>query len=145
MRRIVVIVMCALGLAACGKSPTKATAVQSKQPTQAELLTTAAAKAAALVKEQLKDPESAKFRNVRSVPFMGIGEDVGDVFCGEVNARNAFGGYSGFSDFAVFLDKPHKEQVYIVEPGNREAKVWYDLLCFKDGQPLSGPAVTLGS
>jgi hypothetical protein len=46
------------------------------------------------LKNKLKDPESATFRNVEfysggSVP----------VTCGEVNARNSFGGYSGFERF----------------------------------------------
>lgn len=42
----------------------------------------------------LKDPESAKFRNVRVSPYMG-----GYVVCGEVNAKNSYGGYTGFTRF----------------------------------------------
>jgi hypothetical protein len=38
---------------------------------------------------QLKDPDSAKFRNEREVTR--------GVFCGEVNGKNALGAYSGFS------------------------------------------------
>ncbi|MDH0520842.1 hypothetical protein [Achromobacter xylosoxidans] len=34
----------------------------------------------------LKDPDSAKFRNQKS-------------FCGEVNAKNSYGGYTGFKRF----------------------------------------------
>ncbi|PND34823.1 hypothetical protein C1I89_10260 [Achromobacter pulmonis] len=34
----------------------------------------------------LKDPDSAKFRNQKS-------------FCGEVNSKNSFGGYTGFKRF----------------------------------------------
>lgn len=47
-------------------------------------------RAIAAVSESLVDPESAKFRNVRTV---------GDAVCGEVNARNRMGGYGGFSPF----------------------------------------------
>ncbi len=52
------------------------------------------AKAAVLGK--LKDPESARFRNIRSVGDQGA---VGEIVCGEVNARNAMGGYVGFRKF----------------------------------------------
>lgn len=44
----------------------------------------------------LKDPDSAKFRNVALKPF---GD--GKVVCGEVNAKNSYGGYVGFRGFAA--------------------------------------------
>lgn len=48
------------------------------------------------VKSKLKDPESAMFRNVRLVKY-----DIGHVYCGEVNAKNSYGGYTGFSMFVA--------------------------------------------
>jgi hypothetical protein len=45
------------------------------------------------VKYALKDPDSAKFRNITK----SLKE--GDVVCGEVNARTTEGGYSGFHSF----------------------------------------------
>jgi hypothetical protein len=48
------------------------------------------------IKKQLKDPESAKWRNVHF--YSGGGTPV---VCGEVNARNAFGGYTGFERFVA--------------------------------------------
>ena len=42
----------------------------------------------------LKDPDSAKFRNVRFVKYNNQ-----IVVCGEVNAKNSYGGYVGFSEF----------------------------------------------
>ena len=46
------------------------------------------------VLERLKDPTSAQFRGLRFVN--------GDtVLCGEVNARNSYGGYVGFVAFVV--------------------------------------------
>lgn len=47
-----------------------------------------------LVREALKDPDSAQFRNIRFVQG-------GSVMCGEVNAKNGFGGYAGFTSFVV--------------------------------------------
>ncbi len=46
------------------------------------------------VKATLKDPGSAMFRNVR------IGRGLGaPAVCGEVNAKNSFGGYLGYNRF----------------------------------------------
>lgn len=45
----------------------------------------------------LKDPESAKFRNVRA----GLrGKDY--MVCGEVNGKNSYGAYSGYRPFMVW-------------------------------------------
>lgn len=46
------------------------------------------------VRSMLTDPESAQFRNV---------EFRKGTVCGEVNARNRFGGYVGFTPFYGFL------------------------------------------
>lgn len=50
-------------------------------------------RARALVIERLKDPDSAQFRNERFMPDGTI--------CLEVNAKNGFGGYTGFSHAVV--------------------------------------------
>lgn len=51
---------------------------------------------------KLRDPDSAKFRNVRKLGMLGEGvPDSPAVYCGEVNAKNAMGGYPGFVHFAV--------------------------------------------
>lgn len=46
-----------------------------------------------LVASKLKDPGSAQFRNVRKGTYGRI--------CGEVNGKNSYGGYTGFSNFSV--------------------------------------------
>lgn len=43
------------------------------------------------IKMQLKDPNSAQFKNV----FVSSAKNV----CGEMNAKNSYGGYNGFSLF----------------------------------------------
>lgn len=48
------------------------------------------------VREQLKDPDSAVFRNART--YHGGGAPV---VCGEVNSRNSFGGMSGYQRFVA--------------------------------------------
>jgi len=48
---------------------------------------------------QLKDPDSAKFRDLA-----GYTTSAGDVIvCGQVNGKNSFGGYAGFTPFFVRL------------------------------------------
>jgi hypothetical protein len=46
------------------------------------------------IKGRLKDPDSAKFRNVHFYSGGGV-----PVTCGEVNSKNSFGGYTGFERF----------------------------------------------
>jgi hypothetical protein len=45
-----------------------------------------------MVRNQLNDPESARFRNVFVAPD-------GFLVCGEINAKNRMGGYVGFRRF----------------------------------------------
>ncbi|MGB5147472.1 MAG: hypothetical protein WBN86_10145 [Porticoccaceae bacterium] len=51
---------------------------------------------------RLKDPESARFRNLVYVPAPQPGST--DIVCGWTNARNSFGGYVGFRPFYVMGD-----------------------------------------
>ena len=51
----------------------------------------------AKVIRQLKDPDSAQFRNLR-VSAGGVAR------CGEVNAKNSYGGYTGFRAFVADQD-----------------------------------------
>jgi len=48
------------------------------------------------IKKGMKDPDSAKFQNARLVDF-----DKGAVVCGEVNAKNSYGGYVGYRPFVA--------------------------------------------
>lgn len=47
------------------------------------------------VADTLRDPESARFRNVRVVRKA----DGSDALCGELNAKNVYGGYVGYAPF----------------------------------------------
>jgi hypothetical protein len=48
------------------------------------------------VRAALKDPDSAQFQNIGVVPLPS-----GAVICGDLNARNGYGGYTGFSPFVA--------------------------------------------
>lgn len=54
--------------------------------------------AKAAIIQKLKDPASASFRDVVYVP---TAQGTGGTVCGEVNAKNAYGGYVGFTPFFV--------------------------------------------
>jgi len=47
------------------------------------------------VRGELKDPDAVQFRDVRA----NYTEEFGVVACGRVNAKNEFGGYTGFRRF----------------------------------------------
>lgn len=80
--RLAITMALMLALAACGK-----TAAQ-KQKEDAATLTTLGEK---YVKEKILEPNQAQFRN----QFIGKG----GAPCGEVNAKDAFGGYIGFQRY----------------------------------------------
>jgi hypothetical protein len=61
----------------------------------------------------LKDPSSAQYRNV-----MAVNDVQFYVFCGEVNAKNSFGAYTGYRSLSV---KRHKSKFQPVRTGCREA------------------------
>lgn len=71
----------------------------------------AISRAEASIKGQLKDPESATFRNV-SVPE---GAGVVMYVCGEVNAKNSFGGYVGYKRFYVMLTSGNSEPLSLID------------------------------
>ncbi|EPF72546.1 hypothetical protein GCM10025882_31720 [Acinetobacter gyllenbergii] len=78
MKKIILFGMFGLliGLSGCGK----------KEPTEKELNINREMVAQESVKKILKDPDSAKFQNMKGL-------------CGEVNSKNGFGVYSGYVRF----------------------------------------------
>jgi hypothetical protein len=56
-----------------------------------------------LVADQLRDPASAQFREVKVVKQ----QDGSEAVCGEVNGKNAYGGYVGFRGFVVHGSEVH--------------------------------------
>lgn len=70
----------------------------------------------------LKDPGSAQYRNVKVFPSQYA--------CGEVNARNSLGGYTGYADFFVVIVTrdgvnmdPAQSKAYVRAPDMSDA-VW---------------------
>lgn len=100
------IVLLSLGaIVSCGKSQEElaqdakhARLQEEKRKAEEEerITKTAMAVYQQLLLDNLKDPSSAQFKNLRLVTGEG-----GEALCGEVNAKNAFGGYTGFKPFVV--------------------------------------------
>lgn len=59
--------------------------------------------ATAAVAERMRDPGSAQFREITFRSLNGVDDYV---VCGEVNARNGFGAYAGFTRFIVIAGEP---------------------------------------
>lgn len=112
MKRLwLLIIVVTLGQAAfygCGKSEEQVAAEREAAKAKEEAERKAQEQKAAgqqiegairMVKESLKDPASANFKNVRFL------RDKPLLICGEVNSKNADGGYGGFTPFVVFQIK----------------------------------------
>lgn len=50
--------------------------------------------------QSFKDPDSAKYRNIRTYRT-GMGDQI---VCGEVNGKNSFGAYVGYKPFYIRVD-----------------------------------------
>ena len=62
------------------------------------------------VKSQLKDPDSAQFRNEKiRVLWTKKGSRL-KLYCAEVNARNSFGGMTGYSDAQHVIESTFKDR-----------------------------------
>lgn len=62
------------------------------------------------IANKMKDPESARFTDFQcfrgwrgNVPMAGVQATYGYAFTGYVNAKNSFGGYTGYSEFGGVL------------------------------------------
>jgi hypothetical protein len=86
------------------------------------------------VRSRLKDPDSAEFRNVG---YYSGGEEGASAVCGEVNAKNSFGGFTGFERF-VALGKDIAFLESDVAP-SEFAKVWQGVCVKADTDEVQLP------
>lgn len=77
------------------------------------------------IKEQLKDPFSAKFRN--EVIFHNSDIESGIGVCGEVNAKNSYGAYGGFERYYYSFGKKAETVSSAISEGVFD--VLWDLIC----------------
>lgn len=82
--------LCLVTLIACTPGETVLVAPVDLSPAEQSAAQSALARS-------LRDPASAQFRDVVGYAL----PDGGRIVCGELNARNGFGGYGGFAPFYV--------------------------------------------
>lgn len=104
--RFQVILMGAVALAACDLVEVEAQKVRPS-PTMIEAAKTA-------IEDDLRDPASARYRNL-SAYNIGAGETL---LCGEVNAKNGFGGYAGFGVFEATFNSAGQMENLVVDALN---------------------------
>lgn len=81
------------------------------------------------IKDRLKDPSSVQFRNI----YINSLKTGATSVCGELNAKNSFGGYTGFNAF--YQSNTDKEPIIYSEsdsnPDKKKFKAMYFLYCNK--------------
>jgi hypothetical protein len=122
MKRLATIATC-VALAGCA-SPvvhTKRLAMSNAQINEIKNVT----------RHNLKDPESAQFRDIRRTEFQRQDGTSNTLVCGEINGKNAFGGYVGFSTFKGNF-KGNAFQLHGI--GDRDSDWLYVAMCQAGGQ-----------
>ncbi|WP_440940009.1 hypothetical protein [Immundisolibacter sp.] len=91
------------------------------------------------VTQGLRDPDSANFRNVETVTYTTPTGGRVPYVCGEVNAKNSFGGYVGFRRF--YVANVGGELRADIEPAEREDRsvfsMMYDTFCLGIGMAVT--------
>lgn len=125
MKRIMLVALLAVSSAAFAGKP-KAVPPSDAALRAADQKMVAAAQD--VIRDSLKDPESARFRGVFISPK-------GRAVCGDVNAKNSMGGYVGFRRFIVARDRRgiEDDETYFAE-SNWVARCIDDRL---EGDPVS--------
>ncbi|MDE1151044.1 MAG: hypothetical protein PW788_00785 [Micavibrio sp.] len=88
-------VLTAISLSACAT----VTPVERNHLSHSTASATDISKAKQSVAAQMKDPGSTQFKNVAGYSY---GQPGFTMLCGEVNAKNSFGGYIGYRHFTYF-------------------------------------------
>lgn len=87
--KIFIAALCALGFVA----QAKAGGAQDKA------IAALVAQYQGMLTASFKDPDSAKFRNLKGFAIDGVDPAKAITLCGEVNAKNSYGAYVGFEAF----------------------------------------------
>ena len=96
--RLVIALGLVVGLVGCGGFTVHSSDPVELDEAQIAKIETAAANA-------MRDPASAQFRNIRAAEIVINDQPPAIHVCGELNARNGFGGYAGFKTFSGVFDE----------------------------------------
>lgn len=89
-------------------------APQGREP-ESQVEKEAAEELLLILRSSLKDPESARFRGIKiaTKPYDTARTKSAYAICGEVNAKNSYGGYTGFEGFVVENNIHGKPAIYM--------------------------------
>lgn len=122
---IIAVVTCS-GQASDDKAPSKAK--QETAPSELETISLLQVAAKDAMKASLKDPDSAKYRNVFAHP---VAKNPGAyAFCGQVNAKNGFGGYTGYERFIA------GPGIAVTETSMKDFDIAWSQLCSSSGRKV---------
>ena len=80
------------------------------------------------VSQLLKDPESANFRNIYRISGISFGGHEVDYICGEVNGKNSYGAYAGYSFFYGYYSDIGSNHTILV-PEIIESETMASMVC----------------
>ncbi len=105
--RLFGLILCVASLPACVSANMRASEqyIATKEWPRRDLNGREKAAVQAAVQGILRDPESARFQ---WLPYV---DSPDKIYCGLVNSKNGFGGYSGFTIYAVGLTHIHSKPV----------------------------------
>ena len=105
-------------VAAGSQGPARAADVQASVPDNIQPTVLAAVPSVkAILNSDLLDYQSARFKDVTAFMVTDRRGNVVTTFCGEVNAKNRFGGYTGWTGFYVHVhaDEPGRDDSHFSE------------------------------
>ncbi len=91
MKKLIVLALSTLLLAGCKPSEEKATEIAKKE-----------------ISSVMKDPESVKFRNIKYIKDNDNDDYINGNVCGEYNAKNGYGAYTGYKPFLIKISMKSK-------------------------------------
>lgn len=116
------------GTSTSSSSDSKAANTKTSEPSQEDMMIRYEVAAKQAMKDSLKDPGSAKYKDVTAHALKD--KPGAYVFCGLVNSKNGFGGYTGFQRFVAGPGIAVTEEIVSDFP------VLWNQLCVGPGTPV---------
>lgn len=91
MKKLIVMALSIIVLSGCKPGEEKATEIAKNE-----------------ISSEMKDPESVKFRNVKYIKSNDNNDYVKGTVCGEYNAKNGYGAYTGYKPFLINVSMKSK-------------------------------------
>ncbi len=91
MKKLIVMALSIIVLSGCKPGEEKATEIAKNE-----------------ISSEMKDPESVRFRNIKYIKSNDDNDYVKGTVCGEYNAKNGYGAYTGYKPFLINISMKSK-------------------------------------